>query len=142
VFWRVNLKCWTNNISVSRRWRPVKSKPGPGCLHSHCAVKFLSVMMLFGGEREGQTLSEVWRFHFGRLLSLERSLNVIHSRRFCLLTIIAFVIWKLVLYLSVEMSFLYFSVVAEVMVYVGQLVWIRWVCKYQSCIVLVAAVQF
>jgi hypothetical protein len=51
---------------VSRRWRPVKSKPGPGCLHSHCSVKFLSVMMLFGGEREGQTLSEVWRFHFGQ----------------------------------------------------------------------------
>jgi hypothetical protein len=23
-------------------------------------------MMLFGGEREGQTLSEVWRFHFGK----------------------------------------------------------------------------
>ena len=52
---------------VSRRWRPVKSKPGPGCLHSQCAVKFLSVMMIFGGEREGQTLSEVWRFHFGKL---------------------------------------------------------------------------
>ena len=51
---------------VSRRWRPVKSKPGPGCLHSQCAVKFLSVMMIFGGEREGQTLSEVWRFHFGK----------------------------------------------------------------------------
>ena len=50
---------------VSRRWRPVKSKPGPGCLHSHCAVKFLSVMILFGGEREGQTLNEMWRFHFG-----------------------------------------------------------------------------
>ena len=53
-------------VSVSRRWRPVKSKPGPGCLHSHCAVKFLSVMMLFGGEREGQTLNEMWRFHFGK----------------------------------------------------------------------------
>ncbi len=55
---------------VSRRWRPVKSKPGPGCLHSHCAVKFLSVMMLFGGEREGQTLSEVWRFHFGQFFNV------------------------------------------------------------------------
>ena len=53
-------------FTVSRRWRPVKSKPGPGCLHSHCAVKFLSVMMLFGGEREGQTLNEMWRFHFGK----------------------------------------------------------------------------
>ena len=56
-FWRFDF--------VSRRWRPVKSKPGPGCLHSHCAVKFLSVMLLFGGEREGQTLNEMWRFHFG-----------------------------------------------------------------------------
>lgn len=51
-------------LLVSRRWRPVKSKPGPGLLHSHCAVKFLSVMLLFGGEREGQTLNETWRFHF------------------------------------------------------------------------------
>ena len=56
-FWRFDF--------VSRRWRPLKSKPGPGCLHSHCAVKFLSVMLLFGGEREGQTLNEMWRFHFG-----------------------------------------------------------------------------
>ena len=58
---------------VSRRWRPVKSKPGPGCLHSHCAVKFLSVMMLFGGEREGQTLNEMWRFHFGKHLDESNS---------------------------------------------------------------------
>ena len=57
---------YCSHVSVSRRWRPVKSKPGPGCLHSHCAVKFLSVMMLFGGEREGQTLNEMWRFHFGK----------------------------------------------------------------------------
>ncbi len=56
-FWRFDF--------VSRRWRPVKSRPGPGCLHSHCAVKFLSVMIIFGGEREGQTLNEMWRFHFG-----------------------------------------------------------------------------
>ncbi len=51
-------------VAVSRRWRPVKSRPGPGCLNSHCAVKFLSVMLIFGGEREGQTLNEFWRFHF------------------------------------------------------------------------------
>ena len=49
---------------VSRKWRAIRSKPGPGCLHSHCAVKFLSVMMLFGGERDGQALNEIWRFHF------------------------------------------------------------------------------
>ena len=60
-FWRFDF--------VSRRWRPVKSKPGPGCLHSHCAVKFLSVMLLFGGEREGQTLNEMWRFHFGESIN-------------------------------------------------------------------------
>ena len=55
---------------VSRKWRSLKSKPGPGCLHSHCAVKFLSVMMLFGGERDGQALNEIWRFHFGKSLVL------------------------------------------------------------------------
>jgi hypothetical protein len=51
---------------VSRKWRSVRSKPGPGCLHSHCAVKFLSVMMLFAGERDGEALNEMWRFHFGK----------------------------------------------------------------------------
>ena len=61
-------KCLSNEltIAVSHRWRSIKSKPGPGCLNSHCAVKFLSVMMLFGGEREGQTLNDMWRFHFGK----------------------------------------------------------------------------
>ena len=57
-FWRFDF--------VSRKWRTVRSKPGPGCLHSHCAVKFLSVMMLFGGERDGQALNDMWRFHFGK----------------------------------------------------------------------------
>jgi hypothetical protein len=33
-------------------WRPVHSKPGPGCLHSHSAVKFLNAMILFSGELE------------------------------------------------------------------------------------------
>ena len=45
----------------------MRSKPGPGCLHSQCAVKFLSVMMLFGGERDGQALNDMWRFHFGKI---------------------------------------------------------------------------
>ena len=52
-------------ILVSRCWHPVRSKPGPGFLHSHSAVKLKSWMVLFGGEREGQTVNEVWRFHFG-----------------------------------------------------------------------------
>ena len=58
------------SFAVSKKWRAVRSKPGPGCLHSHCAVKFLSVMMLFGGERDGQALNEIWRFHFGKSLVL------------------------------------------------------------------------
>ncbi len=33
-------------------WRPVRSKPGPGCLHSHSAVKFLNAMILYDGELE------------------------------------------------------------------------------------------
>ncbi len=33
-------------------WRQVRSKPGPGCLHSHSVVKFLNTMLLFGGELE------------------------------------------------------------------------------------------
>lgn len=49
-------------------WRPVRSKPGPGCLHSHAGVKFLNSLLLFGGEREGQTLNELWKFHFGEIL--------------------------------------------------------------------------
>ena len=61
-------------ITVSRKWRLVRSKPGPGCLHSQCAVKFLSVMMLFGGERDGQALNDMWRFHFGKI-SLEYFLS-------------------------------------------------------------------
>ena len=64
-------------ITVSRKWRLVRSKPGPGCLHSQCAVKFLSVMMLFGGERDGQALNDMWRFHFGKI---NRILNdIFHS---------------------------------------------------------------
>ena len=54
-----------NLFSVSRCWHPVRSKPGPGFLHSHSAVKLQGWMVLFGGEREGQTVNEVWRFHFG-----------------------------------------------------------------------------
>ncbi|CAB4057434.1 unnamed protein product [Lepeophtheirus salmonis] len=33
---------------VAKRWKVIKSKPGPGCRHSHTAVKFLSVMLIFG----------------------------------------------------------------------------------------------
>ena len=53
-------------FAVSRMWRPVRSKPGPGCLHSHTAVKFINSIILFGGERDGQTLNELWKFHFGK----------------------------------------------------------------------------
>ena len=58
----------SNHVLVSRSWRPVRSKPGPGLLHSHTAVKFLNSMLLFGGERQGQTLNEMWKFHFGKKL--------------------------------------------------------------------------
>ena len=64
-------------ITVSRKWRLVRSKPGPGCLHSQCAVKFLSVMMLFGGERDGQALNDMWRFHFGKINRILN--NIFHS---------------------------------------------------------------
>ena len=53
---------------VSRCWHPVRSKPGPGCLHSHSAVKLLNLMVLFGGEKEGQTVNEIWHFHFGECI--------------------------------------------------------------------------
>ena len=53
----------------TRCWHPVRSKPGPGCLHSHAAVALgRGAMVVFGGEREGQTVNEVWRLHFGELL--------------------------------------------------------------------------
>jgi hypothetical protein len=41
-------------------WRPVRSKPGPGCLHSHSVVKFLNVMILFSGELEYR----LWKDNF------------------------------------------------------------------------------
>jgi hypothetical protein len=66
-------------------WRPVRSKPGPGCLHSHSAVKFLNAMILFGGEREGQTLNELWKFHFGKCK--ERSLKWTVYREFVFLAL-------------------------------------------------------
>ena len=70
------------NLAVSRKWRSARSKPGPGCLHSHCAVKFLSVMMLFGGERDGQALNEMWRFHFGKIFILVCVLDLFMRRTF------------------------------------------------------------
>ncbi len=46
------LERWCSFVPVSRMWQPVCSKPSPGCLHSHSAVKFLNAMILFGGELE------------------------------------------------------------------------------------------
>ena len=56
---------WKWNFG-KRTWSRVKGKAnkGPGGLHGHTAVKTLGAMILFGGEREGRLLHDVWRFHF------------------------------------------------------------------------------
>lgn len=58
-FWK-----WT---FATRTWTKIKPKAnkGPGGVHGHTAVKSAGAMILFGGEREGQLLHELWRFHFG-----------------------------------------------------------------------------
>lgn len=53
---------------MSRQWTRIKAKAtkGPGGLHSHTAIAALDSMFVFGGEREGQLLHELWRFDFGK----------------------------------------------------------------------------
>ena len=52
-------------VAVSRCWRPVRSRPGPGCTHSHTAVSMDNMMLVFGGEKESQPCNEIWGFHYG-----------------------------------------------------------------------------
>ncbi|XP_035216879.1 LOW QUALITY PROTEIN: uncharacterized protein LOC118190290 [Stegodyphus dumicola] len=50
---------------ISHQWSRVKTQRGPGELHGHAAVKGLAYMYIFGGERCGIAINELWRFHFG-----------------------------------------------------------------------------
>nr|XP_023023467.1 uncharacterized protein LOC111511666 [Leptinotarsa decemlineata] len=59
---------WKWDIS-SRTWHCVKSKINPGPLHSHAACKLpSSCMLVFGGERSGQTCNDLWKFRFGTMI--------------------------------------------------------------------------
>lgn len=49
---------------VTRQWRAIRNRGGPGCLHSHVAVKFRNAMLLVGGSRDGTVVQQIWRFHF------------------------------------------------------------------------------
>ena len=77
IFWILKIFESQKSFSVSRCWHPVRSKPGPGFLHSHSAVKLQSWMVLFGGEREGQTVNEVWRFHFGEFTNSLQTIQTV-----------------------------------------------------------------
>lgn len=44
----------------------VRARPNPGYLHSHVAAKLHSSMVVFGGERQGEVLNDLWRYHFGK----------------------------------------------------------------------------
>lgn len=50
---------------MSRTWQCFKSKFNPGPLHSHAACKLPSCMLIFGGERNGQSCNDLWKFNFG-----------------------------------------------------------------------------
>ncbi len=56
-------------------WRPMRSKPGPGCLHSHSVVKFLNTMILFGGELD----YGLWKDNFP-LCSVSRMWRPVRSK--------------------------------------------------------------
>lgn len=55
---------------MTKKWVNIKVKVQPGPLHSHAACKIPSGMLIFGGERNGQLVDEVWRFSFGKLIIL------------------------------------------------------------------------
>lgn len=74
---------------MSKSWTAVKTKLSPGALHSHAACKLPSSMLVFGGERDGQPINELWRFHFGKT---ELSLFLIFVRNAC--DVVIFIYFK------------------------------------------------
>lgn len=50
-------------------WFRLRSKTGPGEIHSHSAAKVMSAMLVFGGQRDGVFINELWRYHFGNFIS-------------------------------------------------------------------------
>lgn len=47
------------------RWSKIKCGKGPGELAGHSAVRVHDNMYMFGGERVGHFLNELWQFNFG-----------------------------------------------------------------------------
>ena len=52
--------------SVDNNWTKIKCNRGPGELYGHSAIKAFNCMFIFGGERNGNLLQELWRFNFGK----------------------------------------------------------------------------
>jgi len=64
--WDVSKRTWTS-VRPRGAVGPGAGK-GPGALHSHAAAKLPGAMVIFGGEKDGNPASDVWSFHFGRLI--------------------------------------------------------------------------
>ncbi|KAF7994345.1 hypothetical protein HCN44_003817 [Aphidius gifuensis] len=57
--------CWKWDINTCT-WFSIKlkNKQTPGPLHGHAACRLPSCMLIFGGESNGTSTNELWRFHF------------------------------------------------------------------------------
>jgi hypothetical protein len=54
------------NFIATRLWHRIKSNKGPGELYGHTAINAFKSMFIFGGERSGNLLRDLWRYHFGK----------------------------------------------------------------------------
>lgn len=68
LFTKFNTKFNIKSIAGTRRWHRIKANKGPGELHSHSAIEAFNSMFIFGGERNGNLLRELWRFHFSKYI--------------------------------------------------------------------------
>ncbi len=51
---------------ATRLWHRIKSNKGPGELYGHTAITAFNSMFIFGGEKCGNLLRDLWRYHFGK----------------------------------------------------------------------------
>lgn len=50
--------------TVEHQWFRVKCNKGPGRLYGHSAITAFDAMIIFGGERNGKLLQDLWLYHF------------------------------------------------------------------------------
>lgn len=68
--WKWDITCGT--------WVGIKTKVSPGPLHSHAACRLPSCMLVFGGERDGHSTNDLWKFSFSKLtVDLDVALTII-----------------------------------------------------------------